>query len=208
MNWLAHIYLSDGSDENMLGNLLGDFIVRVRWKEIYSPQIQRGIRMHFAVDTFTDTHRVFQKSCSRISKKYSRFSGVLIDVFYDHYLAKYWSDFSDRDLESFTNDFYRVLEKYKDILPHKLAYITPYMSSTNWLLSYREIGSIEIVLERLTKRLRGSGSISGAIVELTGNYRELEEDFRDFFPEVKKFAADYLTSHPLEEEHDGERKKK
>lgn len=198
MNWLAHLYLSDGSDENMLGNLLGDFIRSVRWKEIYNPAIQRGIRMHFAIDSFTDTHKVFLKSCSRISKEYSRFSGVLIDIFYDHYLAKNWSSYSDEDLEVFTTRFYGVLDKYRDILPTKLSYITPYMSSTNWLLSYREIPSIEIVLERLSRRMRSSGSIKGAIVELTANYRELSEDFDEFFPEAIEFARGYLEEHTLQ----------
>ncbi|OOM72354.1 ACP phosphodiesterase [Clostridium sp. BL-8] len=110
MNYLAHICLSDNSEENMLGNFLGDFVNRSLEDE-FKYSIKCGIFMHKKMDTFTDSHPDFLRSRERISKINRRLSGVLIDIFYDHFLAKNWCEYSSISLEEYANNFYKILKK-------------------------------------------------------------------------------------------------
>lgn len=184
MNWLAHLYLADGSDESLLGNLFGDFIGGVDWKKIYSEEIKRGIKTHFAVDCFTDTHSIFQRSCRRVSEQNKRYSSVLIDIFYDHYLAKNWGDYSRVPLTDFIDHCYDVLKRHHKILPPRLELTASYMIPGNWLLSYREVEGIGSVLERLSRYVLADSPIVNGVGEMTSNYEELKRDFEEFFPLV------------------------
>lgn len=184
MNWLAHIYLSDEDDESRLGGLLGDFLGNMDWKTIYSEAIKQGIKRHLEIDNFTDMHPVFKKSCKRISAKNSLFAHVLIDIFYDHFLAKNWDDYSHVLLNDFVSSFYNVLQEYRKILPDRLKIIAPFLIRENWFCSYQNIQGIRNVLYRLSRRIKQQNSIMESIIELQRNYSSLENDFRVFFSEV------------------------
>ncbi|MBN2534199.1 MAG: acyl carrier protein phosphodiesterase [Spirochaetales bacterium] len=183
MNWLAHIYLSDEDNESKIGGLLGDFLCN-DWTSKYSEAIKQGIRRHLDVDKFTDTHPVFKNSCSRISVENSYLAPVLIDIFYDHFLAKNWDDYSNVSLEDFVSSFYKVLLEHKEILPDKLQNIIFFMIKENWLCSYKNIEGIKNVLYRLSRRINRQNRIVESIIELQKNYSDLESDFQRFFPEI------------------------
>ena len=188
MNYLAHIHLSDNSDKNMLGNFLGDFINKSLENEFESP-IKRGIIMHKKLDTFTDSHPDFLRSRGRISSTNRRLSGVLIDIFYDHFLAKNWYDYSSISLEEYADNFYNILNKFSYCLPDKLIRRMPYMIEENWLFSYRDISSIERAVGRISKRFTNTRHpLVNPIDELIKNYESLENDFKCFYPHAIEYA--------------------
>lgn len=186
MNWLAHAYLSTRTDEDLLGSILGDFILGVDWRTRYNKKIQQGILTHFEVDRFTDSHPVFIRSCDRISEHNRKYAHVFVDIYYDHYLAKHWKDFSDRKLEDFIDHFYNVLLRYEHILSPKLAQIVPFMVSGNWLLSYRKVWGIQSVIRRLAHRIPRKSTFHEGSEEFLEHYDEFEEDFFEFFPLIVK----------------------
>lgn len=187
MNWLAHIYLSPDDEEWRIGNLLGDFINKGTDKSLLTENMQRGIRLHLEIDNFTDTHPLFLRSGARISPSRRLLAGILVDIFYDHFLAKNWRDWSAVPLKEFTNSFYQTLEYRKTVLPERLVRIMPSMIKDDWLASYREPAGIAGALNRIEKRLSVPSRISGALEELEQNYAGLEEDFDCFFKELILF---------------------
>lgn len=188
MNYLAHIHLSDNSEENMLGNFLGDFVSKSLEDEfVYS--IKQGILMHKKLDTFTDSHPNFSNSRERISSANRRLAGVLIDIFYDHFLAKNWSDYSSVSLEEYADNFYKILKKYSYCLPDKLTRRMPFMIEENWLLSYRDISGIQVAVDRISKRFSNTRHpLVNPIDELINNYEGLQNDFKCFYPEAIQYA--------------------
>lgn len=188
MNYLAHLYLADNSDESMLGNFLGDFANK-SLENNYEYPIREGIFMHRRLDTFTDSNPIFLDSKRRISDSNRRFAGVLIDMSYDHFLAKNWRQFSTVPLEEYADNFYSILKKYYYCLPDKLTKRMPYMIEENWLVSYRHIDGIKKSLNRISSRFSNSKhQLMNPIDELISNYDSLENDFKRFFPCAIKYA--------------------
>lgn len=195
MNYLAHIYLSDNSDENMLGNFLGDFVNKSMENE-FEYSIKHGIFMHKKLDTFTDSHPDFLKSRKRISDTNRRLAGVLIDIFYDHFLAKNWHDYSAISLEEYADNFYNVLRKFSYCLPDKLIRMMPFIIGENWLISYRDVSGIERTVERISKRFSNTRHpLINPIDELINNYESLENDFKCFYPHAIKYSNQLKIMH-------------
>lgn len=190
MNYLAHLYLSDDSPRLLLGALLGDF-VGAGYRGVYPEEVCRGIELHRHVDRFTDSHYLTAKSRRRLSDDYRLLKGVMIDVFYDHFLANNWQNYSDEPLEDFCSRVYRVLLTSSSPLPLRLQNMLPRMACENWLLSYREVGTIELVMRGLSRRLRRPNNLAMSYIELERHYAGLEKDFQGFFPELKEFAQDW-----------------
>ncbi len=183
MNYLAHLFLSDGTPESLIGNLLGDF-VKGSIENIYSTQIIKGIYLHRKIDFFTDSHPIFRSSKRLISLNRRKFSGMMIDVFYDHFLAKNWSEYSNIGLNDFTKYVYQVLQENKNILPERLKSILPDMIAYDWLASYRETSTINRAINGLSHRIKRENNLLGGVEELFLNYQQLQVDFSKFFPEL------------------------
>jgi acyl carrier protein phosphodiesterase len=183
MNYLAHLYLAEDSPESLLGNLLGDF-VKGRGIELYSDEIKKGIKFHQKVDVYTDSHPIFRESKRLISPENRRYAGLLIDVFYDHFLAKNWLDFSLLTLKEFVLKVYGILQAHESILPEKLKCVLPHIIQRNLLMSYAEISGIDAALKRLSLRVKRENNIGSASQELINNYKQLELNFNQFFPEL------------------------
>lgn len=189
MNYLAHVFLAKEKDEkNILGNFLGDF-VNITTERVYDKAIRKGIYMHRRIDSYTDAHGIFQVSRERISSKNRRFAGVLIDIFYDHFLAKHWNMYSDVDLVVYADEFYKLLKRNFDILPERLQKMLPFMITENWFVQYREIVGIERTLDRISARFaQTKHPLTNPIDELIINNKDLEKDFNAFFPQVMDYA--------------------
>lgn len=188
MNYLAHIYLAEDNDESRLGNFLGDFANK-SLENNFGSAIREGIYMHRKLDSFTDSHPIFLKSKNRISSVNRFFAAVLIDMFYDHFLAKNWSEYCEIPLEEYADNFYSMLKSYSYCLPDKLTRRMPYIIEENWLLSYREIGGIKTPLDRIAVRFSKSRHLLiNPIDELINNYEGLEEDFKGFFSCAIEYA--------------------
>ena len=183
MNYLAHIYLSGDNDLVTIGNFIADGIKGKRYKK-FSKDIQIGILLHRHIDTYTDAHKTVRLSTKRLHEKYSHYSGVIVDILYDHFLAKNWASYSDKPLDKYIEKFYDSLEINYDLLPLRIQKMMPYMLADNWLLSYASIDGISRVLDGVNRRTKNRSSMNEAVVELEEFYTEFENEFSAFFDEL------------------------
>lgn len=193
MNFLAHIYLSGDSDLIKIGNFMADGVRGNKHLELHS-EIQKGIILHRTIDTFTDAHPVFRQSTKRLHANYHHFSGVIVDVFYDHFLAKNWSLYSDEKLEDYVDNFYNSLNTNHDLLTEKAQMMKPYMIQQNWLLSYQTIGGIEKILSQMDNRIKRESNMRFSVQELRLFYKEFEDDFTTFFNDLRIHSSEKLLS--------------
>ena len=194
MNYLAHLYLAEDSDESILGNLLGDF-VKGRLEDQYSPEIIKGIKTHRKVDAYTDKHPKFLECKMLLNPDLRRFAGIIVDLSFDHFLAKNWSQYSNIELSEFTNRVYYILLKHEKHLPAKLRQRMPYMIGDDWLGSYKNIDTIGLALNAISRRLENrferARIIKNGIDDIKSNYEQLEKNFSEFFPELISFVEEY-----------------
>lgn len=183
MNFLAHAYLAHPSEPLVVGNFIGDFVKGKRLDQ-FTPMISQGILMHRKIDTFTDSHPVFKQSRERIRDKYNHYSGVIIDLYYDHFLARNWKDYSRIPLKRFTEGIYQIILEHEDLIPEKARYMLPYMIRSNWLLNYGTIEGIDRSFKGLSRRTNFRSGMENASSDLLENYTDLQNDFRLFFPEL------------------------
>ncbi len=191
MNFLTHLFLSNGDPELLVGNLMGDF-VKGRLDGRFPSGVQRGILLHREIDSFTGQNGHFLRSKRRLDQSFGHYRGVLVDLFYDHFLAAHWEDYADVPLSVFISEAWRVLGEHKQFLPDKLQRIMPFMFR-DWMPSYSDIAGIEAVLQRMSLRLKRSNRLGEGAEALRKNYGELHGDFRNFLPELIAFSASKVT---------------
>lgn len=187
MNFLAHIYLSFGDDEIAIGNFIADSI-RGNKIDHLPDRIQKGVILHREIDTYTDSHSIPKISSKRLHKNYSHYSRVIVDIYYDHFLAKNWKSYSDTPLKVFVNDFYDLLENNYTILPNGVQRMMPYMISDNWLYNYSKMEGIDRVLNGMNRRTKNKSKMNFAILDLEEHYTDFEREFTDFFNELITFS--------------------
>ena len=193
MNFLAHIYLSGSSDFIKIGNFMADGI-RGKQFESYPAEVQKGILLHRAIDTYTDAHPVFRQSTKRLHERYHHYAGVIVDILYDHFLAKNWERYSDDDLSVFIDSFYLSLENNKSILSQRTIDIMPYMIKQNWLLSYKTVDGIASILTQMDSRTKNQSKMRFSVEELIRFYDEFEAEFTSFFTYSRSPCATFFMS--------------
>lgn len=191
MNFLAHIYLSGDDDGITIGNFIADGIKGKKYLK-YPPKIQKGILLHRGIDTFTDAHPTVRKSTKRLHKNYGHYSGVIVDILYDHFLAKNWSQYHSQPLAEYIEDFYEMLRNNYSILPMRIKRMMPYMMADNWLLSYASIKGISTILVKMNTRTHNRSKMNFAVLELEEFYLEFEIEFTSFFAELIAFSKEKL----------------
>ncbi len=191
MNFLAHIYLSNNLPLVTIGNFMADGIRGSKYKK-FPKDIQIGILLHREIDTFTDAHPIVRQSTKRLHKNYSHYSGVIVDILYDHFLAKNWANYSDVPLEDYIKNFYTLLQDNFETLPERTQRMMPYMIADNWLLSYAEIEGIQKVLDGMNNRTKNISKMNEATRELVAHYSEFEDEFTMFFEELRTFSNEKL----------------
>ena len=187
MNFLAHIYLSGDNDLIKIGNFMADGI-RGRQYEKYPLEIQKGIILHRAIDTFTDAHPIFRQSTKRLHQNYHHYAGVIEEVFYGHFLAKNWNTYSDERLEDFVARFYQSLSDNKSVLSERTLMVMPYMFEQNWLVSYQTVEGINRILTQMDHRTKNLSKMRFATNELSEFYSEFENEFTKFFEELITYS--------------------
>lgn len=190
MNYLAHLFLSEASPESRIGNLLGDFVKGNldRYSNYYDRKIIQGIKTHRQVDSFTDNHAIYIQSKRRVSASNRRLAGIIIDICYDYFLAKYWDIFSQEKLDTFVRIIYANLQENQQILPTKLQQALPRMIGENWLGCYQTLTGVDLTFSRIARRLKRENNLANAVNELIDNYTGIEADFLLFFPEVINYV--------------------
>lgn len=192
MNYLAHIYLSGNNDELKIGNFMADSIKGKKYLK-YPETIQKGIILHRAIDYYTDTHPTVRASISRLFETYGHYSGIIVDIFYDHYLAANWENYCAIPLKKFTEDFYVLLKENYEVLPKRVKNFMPFMIEANWLLSYASKDGIEKVLQGMNRRTKGKSNMDKAIKELNLYYSEFEKEFESFFADLIRFSKNKIS---------------
>jgi acyl carrier protein phosphodiesterase len=190
MNYLAHLHLGGSQPAQLLGSLYGDFVkgpLAGRWPA----EIEAGIRLHRRIDVFTDSHPLIAQARLRFPAERRRFSGILLDVFFDHCLARDWALYSAEPLDAFTLHVYQVLDAEAE-LPGRLALIAPRMAAQDWLGSYRDFQVLDQVINGMARRISRPEALAGAMAELESLYQPLSEDFRQFYPQLQQFAGNQL----------------
>jgi acyl carrier protein phosphodiesterase len=196
MNYLAHIYLSGNNNDLLIGNFIADGVKGKKFQN-YRPEVAKGILLHRFIDNYTDHHPIVKESKRRVREDFGKFSGIIIDVFYDHFLAKNWPKFSVIQLEIYINEKYSILSNHQNIFPEKVQYMFSKMIEQNWLLNYREVEGINRTLKGLSVRFPFPNKMNLATTKLLEDYIFFENDFLQFFPQlvsdVSKFSESIST---------------
>jgi acyl carrier protein phosphodiesterase len=194
VNWLAHVFLSQPNVDFQLGNLLAD-VVRGSQRDGMSAEFVRGAACHKAIDAFTDAHVVVKRSRSRISSEYRRFSGVLVDVFYDYYLARDWGRYSPVTLDAYTADFYARVQAQEIRLPPDARTMLDRIIRHDLLGSYAQVEGVERALRRLStyldSRWQKQFALDKSVRDLVAHEAEFAADFHEFFPTLLAHVAGF-----------------
>lgn len=191
LNFLAHLYLSGSNPNIIIGNFIADHIPGNRFTHFH-PEIQQGVKLHREIDTFTDGHAIHRISKRRLNKRYGLYRGVIIDIFYDHFLAKFWDEYSAMPLDVYAEAVYRLLLDNKSILPEKTLQLLPYMIEYDWLYNYQFEEGIQNVLDGMNRRTKNRSQMNLAMEDLNEFHEDLQKDFRRFFESLRVFSRQKL----------------
>jgi acyl carrier protein phosphodiesterase len=194
MNFLAHMYLSGDQQKILVGNFIGDFVKGRNLASRFEPLVVAGIELHRSIDHFTDTHKIVQQSKKRLAGKYGHYAGVIVDVFYDHFLSSKWSNYHKDPVEKFASNAYNILQSNDAILPEEVKGFLPYMIKGNWLVAYGTLDGIFQALTGIGRRTPYISNMQDAVKDLQEQYDVFDADFAAFFPQLKDFAEEYLRS--------------
>ena len=195
MNFLAHLHLSGDDPKIMVGNFIGDFVKGKNLPGRYESGITFGIGLHRSIDEFTDRHPIVKASKQRLWEKYRHYSGVIVDMFYDHFLSSNWDAFHSRPLIEYSVSAYSILLAHQAILPERIARILPYMVKGNWLVGYGTIDGIGQALSGMAQRTPFKSKMEEATKDLNDHYPLFKQEFMQFFPELKSFSDGVIRSY-------------
>ena len=187
MNFLAHLYLSGDDEEIKFGNFIGDAVKGNQFMQ-YNEQIRKGVMLHRLIDHYTDHHPIVEQSKSRLRSKYHKYSSVIVDMVYDHYLAANWHDYSPIPLKSYVQTAYFVALKRYFILPAHIKKILPFMIYSNWLASYANLDEMQKRFEGMSKRAKFESGMQYVIADIKTDYSLYETEFKNFFPDIIHFV--------------------
>jgi len=193
MNYLAHLHLAPDDASARVGNLLGDFIKPAHASHL-PPALQQGMALHRQIDSYTDSHPLVLQSKTRIAPERRRYAGILVDIFYDHFLAQHWGAFASMPLAAFTRRSYAELQHHRQWLPPRLLDMLPRMQAEDWLLSYADTAGIASVLRGFARhRIQRDNPVAAGIDDLLQQYASLEADFLAFYPHLQRQTALFIT---------------
>ncbi|MGR5175881.1 ACP phosphodiesterase [Vibrio parahaemolyticus] len=183
MNFLAHLHIADHCQSSLLGNLLGDF-VKGDPNKLYSPGVANGILLHRFVDSFTDNHEIMKACKQRFDPQLRRFAPIAMDMFWDHCLAKRWSDYHGEPLSQFVDYAERQITATDEPLPERFVMMSTHMWQGRWLESYRELDNINYALERMSLRSMRMTPLMECGQQLERNYDTFSQWFCELYPDV------------------------
>ena len=187
LNYLAHLFLAGNHPETILGNFIAD---HVKGSNIlnFSEKTRNGIAMHRAIDAFTDQHPVVKQSILRLRSDFSKYSGVIVDMYYDHFLSANWEEYSGIDIHTFTKSRYDVLNSFQTILPSRSAKLLYFMEKQNWLLSYGSLDGMQQAFNGMSRRTTFESKMELAVGNLEAGYLEFKHEFSLFFPDLQQYV--------------------
>ncbi len=197
MNYLAHLYLSGNNPMIMIGNFIADH-VKGKQFDLYSAEIKKGILLHRRIDAFTDQHPIVEQSKLLLRSYFHKYAPVIVDVFYDHFLARDWKEYHSQSLEDYSNDVYQLMENNLSLLPERAQFMLTYMKKYNWLRGYAAINGMERALSGLSGRTKFDSKMEEAPEFLVQHYELFERQFKFFFKELQSEVAHAKSSLSIE----------
>ncbi|MGC8824583.1 MAG: ACP phosphodiesterase [Bacteroidales bacterium] len=193
MNFLAHLFLSGSNEEIRLGNFIGDYVKGHEYKK-YPPNVRKGIMLHRQIDNFTDSHPIVRQHKSLFYQKYHKYSGIVTDILYDHFLSTHWNRFSDEALADYIDEMYRWIENNVENLPTDMQRIVPSLIKNQWLRAYSTLEGIESVLIGMSKGTSLPAEHEFALFVIRKHYEELRHAFLHYFEELMLFVNSTLEN--------------
>jgi acyl carrier protein phosphodiesterase len=187
LNYLAHIYLSGTNEEILVGNFIGDYVKGFELGR-FNELVRKGIMLHRHIDSFTDTNIIVKRSKTRIMEKYHKYAGIIIDIFYDHFLVANWRGYSPVPLDAFVKNVHHTLTRYVDMLPQGVQLFLPSFIQNNWIQKYSTIEGIEDVLHKMSARTTLPEETTYAIQVLRDEYDKFDAEFCSFFPTLINYV--------------------
>jgi len=187
MNFLAHIYLSGDSREILIGNFIGDYVKGKNFTG-YPEEVKQGIMLHRKIDSFTDSHSITRSSKKIIAEKYGLYAGIVVDIYYDHFLSANWDLYSEMPLREYIHDKYRLLDSGFSIFPAGVKSWFPYFIKSNWLETYIHFEGLNMVFKRMSYRTSLPDHSDYAVNQLKENYDFLKENFIEFFADMREMV--------------------
>lgn len=191
MNFLAHSHLSGENRDILFGNFIADS-VKGKAMNDFPTNIKDGIILHRKIDSFTDKHEIFKSSVKLIRPEHGKFSGVVVDIYYDHFLAANWADYSQTSLKSFARHVYLILGNNFRFLPSRTKRMLPFLIAQNWLVGYSKFNGLENIFAGMDRRTNNISGMRNAVVQLKINYDELGLHFKEFYPQLQSFAKEEI----------------
>lgn len=195
MNFLAHLTLSNNDDDIMIGNFIAD-TTRSAEHHRFKPEVVYGIELHHKIDQFTDHHAVTERSKVRLRERHGKYAGVIVDIFYDHFLARHYDHYGEVPLSDFADRCYRLFERRFDDLTPGTQRMLPYMISGNWLVNYASLEGMRRVFLGMSNRASFENKMASAVEDLQAYYSDLERDFEDFYPQLADYVGQELNRFP------------
>ena len=189
MNLLAHIYLSGSDEQIKIGNFIGDY-VKGRAYRRFDPLVSKGIVLHRNIDSFTDHHPTPREVKKLLRPHYRKYAGIVVDLFYDHYLSNYWPTYSNTSLSSFIENFHDILERHYAILPSAVQEFVPRMIRKNRLHSYVTLEGVEQALQIMARYTSLPEKTPQAMQVLSDHYERIGHNFREFFPHIMEHVSE------------------
>lgn len=200
MNFLGHIYLTPDNDQLLLGNFIADSVKGDPYRQ-YPKAIADGIKLHRAIDSYTDKHPLVKQGVQRFRATQKKYASVVIDVVYDHVLADNWHLFHDEELLGFTQSTYTKLEKQQNDFPEPVKRYFPYMKQQNWLYNYQYEWGLLKSLEGLDRRSSNDTQMHLAVEVYRQHKKEFLSEFSAFIEDAKKMVNEMISENPPDPRH-------
>lgn len=188
LNYLAHLYLSSDRPQLSLGNFIADHVKGTLFDR-FSEDIKDGIKLHRLIDSFTDAHPVVEESKARLRPEFRKYAPVIVDIYFDHFLARDWEQYHHLSLEAFAANSYQMLRENESLLPERALHMLNYMEPQNWLVSYGTLQGMQKALTGLSRRTNFESNMQHAHLFLEKHYAAFEEEFNRFFPEIRLYLS-------------------
>jgi acyl carrier protein phosphodiesterase len=191
LNFLAHAYLSGDDPDLLFGNFVADSI-KGKALETFPSRVRDGVMLHRSIDTFTDQHHLVKECVLFLQPTFRKYSGVVADIYFDHFLALHWQKFSEKDLTIYATEVYKIMIRRFAYLPPRSKRIMPWMIAQNWLVGYANLRDLERVFRGMSRRTNFDSGMENAVVFLKENYSFFDERFQSFFPQLIDHCEKYI----------------
>lgn len=198
MNYLAHLLLSDNDEKIMVGNFIADWVKGSHHTQ-YPLGIQKGILMHRAIDSFTDQHPLHKHSRSFFAPSYGKFSGIVVDVLFDHFLSVHWLEYCKTNRTSFIEHSYDIMSRYRTFFPPRPKRLLSSIIHHDWMGAYVSFSGLEKVLQRMSRRTSLPPMTNDAIITLRLNYPEIDNDFKQFFKQLQDYVKEWNENYDIQQ---------